>query len=83
MTYLLFIVDTESQAEAMLTLKDFDGKPFPMSSDTQFNTRIGTIVIPHEICTVGISRPDCSTDLFELIVDELDIACVLLAAGNT
>ena len=38
-----------------LTLKDVKGKSFPVSSDTKLNTCTGTILIPHEICPVGIS----------------------------
>ena len=60
----------------MLTLKDLDEKPFPVSSDTQLNTCTGTVLIPHEICTVSISWLDCSSDLIELIADEHDIAHV-------
>ena len=68
----LVIVDTESQAEAMLTLKTLDRKPFPVSSDTQFKTRTGTVLIPSEICPMGVSLPDCSFDLLELIADKHD-----------
>ena len=46
-----------------------------MSSDTQLNTRIANVLIPHEICPVGITWPDCSYD-FELIADEHDIGHV-------
>ena len=77
----LFIVDTESQAEAILTLKDHDWKPFPVSSDTQLNTRTGTVLIPPEIYPVSINWPACSSDLLELIADEHKIAhvsCLLL-----
>ena len=35
---LIVIVDTESQVEAMLTVKDLDRKPFPVSSVIQLNT---------------------------------------------
>ena len=62
----------------MLTLKELDGKPFPVSSDTQLNTHTGTVLIPHEICPVGVSWPDYSTELFELIADNHDFAHVLL-----
>ena len=43
----LVIVDLESQAEAMLTLKNLDGKPFPVSSDSQLNTPTDTVLIPY------------------------------------
>ena len=42
----------------MLTLKDLDGKPFPVSPDTQLNTRTGTVLIPNEIiqtASVGLT----------------------------
>ena len=72
----LVIVDSESEAEAMFTLKDLDGEPFPVSPDTQLNTRTGTILIPNEICPDSISWSDCFPDLFELIADDHDIAHV-------
>ena len=68
----LVIVDSESQAEDMLTLKDLDGKPFPVFPDTQLNTRTGTILIPNEICQVDVSWPYLS----ELIADKHDITHV-------
>ena len=60
----------------MLTLKDLDGKPFPVSSDTQLNTRTGTILIPNEICPDGVSWSDRSPDLSELIAGKHDITHV-------
>ena len=45
-------------------------KPFAVTANTQMNTRTGTILIPNETCPVGISWPDCSCDLFELIAEE-------------
>ena len=45
----LVIVDSESQDEAMFTLKDLDGKPYRVSPDTQLNTCIGAVLLPHEI----------------------------------
>ena len=71
----LVIVDSEFEAEAMLTLKDFDEKPFPVSPDIQLNTP-GTILFPNEICPDGVSWSDCSPDLSELIADEHDITHV-------
>ena len=88
-SHCLDIVDTQSQAEAMFTLKDLDGKPLPVSSDSQLNIHTGTILIPHKICLVGIRGPHCSSDLFELVADEHDIAPVscftvnLVATANT
>ena len=72
----LVIVDTESRIEAVLTLKDLDGIPFPISPNIQLNTRTGTVLISNEICPVVISWCDCSLDLFELIADEHDITHV-------
>ena len=63
----LVIVDSESETEAMLTLKDLDGKPFLVCPDTQLNTRTGTVLIPNEICPDGVSWSDCSPDLSEMI----------------
>ena len=60
----------------MLTLKDLDEKPFPVSPDNQLNTRTGTVLIPNEIWPDGISLPDCSSAPFELIANEHDIAHV-------
>ena len=60
----------------MITLKDLDGKPFSVSSDTQLDICIGTLLIPNEICPDGISWFDGSPDLSELIADEHDIAHV-------
>ena len=54
----LVIVDSESRAEILLTLKDLNGKPFPVSSDTQLNTHTSTVLIPHEIFPVGVTWPD-------------------------
>ena len=70
----LVIVDSESEAEAVLTLGDLDGKPFPVSPDTQFNTHTGAVLVPNEICPDGISW----SDLFELVAEEHDIAHVSL-----
>ena len=57
----------------MLTLKDLDGKPFPVSPDTQLNTHTDTVLIPNETCPDGVGWSDCSPDL---IADEHDIAHV-------
>ena len=48
----LVIVDSESEAEAMLTLNDLDGQSIPVFSDTQLNTE--TVLIPNEICLVHV-----------------------------
>ena len=60
----------------MLTLKDLDGKPFPVCPDTRLNTPTGTVLIPNEICPDGVSWSDCSPDLSKLIADEHDITHV-------
>ena len=84
----LVIVDSESEAEAMLTLKDLDGKPFPVSPDTQLNTRTGTVLIPNEICPDGFSWSDCSPELIELIqTNMISLMCpalplILVAVTN-
>ena len=72
----IVIVNSESKVEAMLTLKDLDWKPFPVSHDAQLYTHTGIVLIPNEICSDGVSWCDCSTDLFELIADKHDIAHV-------
>ena len=67
----------------MLTLKDLKKKIFPVSPDTQLNTRTGTVLILHEICPMNISWPDCSSDLFDLIADEHDISDLSCFVINT
>ena len=69
----LVIVDTQSQAEALLILKDLDWKTFWVSSDTQLNNRTGTVLIPHEIYQVGISWPYCSSDYSLLLLCQRSI----------
>ena len=49
----LVITDSKFQAEAMLTIKDFDGKLLPVSTDTQLNTHTGRIFITHDIVRVN------------------------------
>ena len=41
-----------------------------------------TVLIHHKICPVGVSWPDCSSDLFELIADEHDIIQVSCSTVN-
>ena len=53
-----------------------------MSFDTELNTRIGTILIPNEICPDGVSWPDGSSDLLKVIAYEHDIAHVSYFAIN-
>ena len=57
---------------------NLDGKPFPVSSDIQLNTRTGTVLIPNEVCPVGVSWPDCSCDLLELIGDIVHVPCLTI-----
>ena len=53
-----------------------DGKPLPVSPDTQLSTHTNTILIPNEIYPVGVSWPNCYSDIFELIADDHDIVHV-------
>ena len=59
-SHLVFVA-SEFQAQAILTLKGLEGKPFLVSPDTQLNTY--TVLIFHKICPVGVSLSDCSSDL--------------------
>ena len=61
--FCLIIIDSESQAQAMLTLKDLEGKPFPMSPDVQLNTLLVPFSYPMKL-------------IIDLFVDEHDIAHV-------
>ena len=73
----------------MLTLKNLEGKPFPVYPDTQVNIHTGTVLISHEICPVGVSWSDCSSDLLKLIADKHYIAHIsfftitFMAAAST
>ena len=60
----------------MFTLKDLNVKPSPVSPDTQLYTCTGSGLILNEICPVGVSWTESSSDLFEVIADEHDIAYV-------